>query len=179
VGKTDSTYALTEEFQIFHEFATEIIHHEHRRKAGKAVDSYSILWEDHESFLLQTTEEIAEDEYILTGSRRFEDYGIPLLATGTRHYFYSAEPVELTPEHLICHMLLIDSGARYQSYCLLLMSAVEIDEKRLEHLGRRYNVPSLVYNLTEYLETEGSATTETLPSWDEFQNLASQYEVTV
>jgi hypothetical protein len=59
------------------------------------------------------------------------------------------------------------------------MSAVEIDEKRLERLGRRYNVPSLVSNLTEYLETEGSATTESLPSWDEFQDLASQYEVTV
>lgn len=179
VGKTDSKYTLIEEFQIFHDFATEIIHHEHRRKAGKAVDSYSILWEDHESFLLQTTEEIAEDEYILTGPRRFEDYGIPLLATGTRHYFYSAEPVELTPEHLICHMLLIDSGARYQSYCLLLMSAVEIDEKRLELLGRRYTVSSFLDDLIEYLKTEGSATTKSLPSWDEYQTLASQYEVTV
>jgi hypothetical protein len=38
------------------------------------------------SFLLQTPDEIAEDEYILTGPRRFEDYGIPLLATDTRHW---------------------------------------------------------------------------------------------
>lgn len=179
VEKTDSKFVLTDEFQIFQEFATEFIHHEHRRQAGKVVDSYSLLWEDHQSFLLQTTEKIVEKEFVLSGVRRFEDYGIPLLPSDERHYFYAPEPVDITPEHLICHMLLIDSGTRYQSYCLLLMSAVDIEEKCLERLGRLYGVSSLVNDLIEYLETCGSVTTESLPSWEEFRDLETQYEVNV
>lgn len=179
IRKADSEYVLTEQFHIYHEFAIELIHHEHRRKAGTAANSFSILWEDHESFLFQTADEIADVEFILTGSRRFEDYGIPLLATDTRHYLYAPEPFNLTPEHLICHMLLIDSGSRYQSYCLLLLSAVDIDEGHLKCLGEQYDVSSLVNDLIEYLETEGAVTTESLPTWEEFRELASQYEVNV
>ena len=179
VGKTDSTYVLTEEFTVFHEFATELIHHDHRRKVGEAVDTSTILWEDHESFLFETPEEIEDERFVLTGPRRFQEHGIPLLPTDRRHYLYTESQLTLGPEELICHTLLIDSGPRYQSYCLLLMSAVDIDDDRLGRLAQRYDVSTLVEDLITYLETRGSVRTDSQPSWDEFRELAQEYRVVV
>jgi hypothetical protein len=104
---------------------------------------------------------------------------IPLLATETRYYFYPAEQLDSSPEELVCHMLLIDPGRRFRSYCLLLLSSVEVNEALLESRASHYRVSNHVELLLEYLETRGEVTADSLPSWDEFQMLAEEYEVPV
>lgn len=179
LSKDDSRYALTDEFQCLHRFAREYVHHAHRQRAAAAMEAFTILWEDHESFLLRTDKAVTDESFIPTGPERFEEYGLPLLATETRYYFYPAGEIELIPEELICHMLVIDAGTRFQSYCLLLLGHAEIDEDRLRERAEDYGVSATVEELLSYLESGGERTTPTLPSWEEFRELADDYEVSV
>lgn len=179
IRKDGTRYQLNDEFQDLNRFAREYIHHVHRQRASEATDGYTFLWEDHESFLVQTDREVSDDAFVATGPERFEEYGLPLLATETRYYFYPAEQIEFSPEELVCHMLLIDSGTRFRSYCLLLLSSVDMNEELLKSRATHYGVSELVEQLLEYLETRGQTTAEPLPSWDEFQALAEEYEVSV
>jgi predicted transcriptional regulator len=179
IRKDGTRHRLNGEFHDLNRFAREYIHHVHRQRASKVMDGYTILWEDHESFLVQTDRQVSDDSVLTTGPERFEEYGLPLLVTETRYYFYSAEQIEFSPEELVCHMLLIDSGTRFRSYCLLLLTSVDVNDELLKSRATHYGVFELVEQLLEYLETRGESTAEPLPSWDEFQALAEEYEVPV
>lgn len=177
--KQDARYRLNDEFQILNRFAREYVHHVHRRRASEAMDAFTVIWEDHASFLARTDRPIADDAFLPTGPERFQEYGLPLLATEARYYFYPADRVDLTPEELVPHMLLIDSGSRHRSYCLLLLSSEDVDEALLRRRGEHYGISDLVEQLIEYLDSRGGTTTESLPSWEEFETLAEEYEVAV
>jgi hypothetical protein len=168
---------LNDEFQDLNRFARYYIHHMHRQRTSEATEGYTILWEDHESFLVQTDRQVSDDSFIATGPERFEEYELPLLRTETRYYFYPAEQIDFLPEELVCHMLLIDSSTRFRSYCLLLLSSVDVNDELLKRRATHYGVSELVEQLLEYLETRGETTAEPLPSWDEFQTLAGEYGV--
>lgn len=76
-------------------------------------------------------------------------------------------------------MLIIDSGIRFRSYCLLLLGRVEIDERRLRERSETYGVLDAVDELLAYLDSRGERTTPLLPSWEEFRELADDYGVAV
>lgn len=175
--KQETRYQLTDEFQVLNRFAREYIHHVHRQRAAEAMDAFTIIWEDHGSFLAQTDRAVTDDSFLLTGPERFQDFDLPLLATEDRYYFYPDNQIEFSPEELVCHMLLIDSGSRYRSYCLLLLSSEDVDESLLRSRGEHYGVSKVVDELLAYLESRGEITTESLPSWDEFEALAEEYGV--
>lgn len=178
VGETDSRYVLNEDFRILHSFAEEYVHHVHRQIIGNVAEASSILWEDHRSFLLRTDEPVRDESFVSTGPERFEDFGLPLLTRDARYYFYPADLIDLTPEELICHTLVIDDGTRFRSYCLLLLLACDdIDEERLSELSTRYDVEKSVEELQAYLRSRGDETVPELPSWMEFVELAEDYEV--
>ena len=179
VRKAGSRYQLNEGFQVLHEFAREYVHHVHRQRAAEAADAFTILWEDQATFLIRTDQSVTDEAFLLTGPERFEEYGVPLFATRSRYYVYPAERVDLTPEELICHTLAIDSGSRYQSYCLLLLGANAIDESRLRDRSEIYNVRTTVDRLLEYLNSRGESGGANLPTWAEFQDLADEYGVAV
>lgn len=174
-----SRYQLNDEFQSLNEFAREYVHHVHRHRAAEVMDASTILWEDHESFLVQTDHQVTDRSFLVTGPERFEAYGLPLLVTEARYYVYPAEQIDLTPEELVCHMLLIDSGSRFRTYCLLLLSRVDIDEEVLRSRSVHYGVFEPIEQLLDYLDTRGESAAESLPSWDEFETLAEEYEVAV
>jgi predicted transcriptional regulator len=176
IRKDGTRYRLTDEFQELNRFAREYSHHVHRQRASAATDGYTILWEDHESFLIQTDRQVSDDSFLATGPERFEEYGLPLLTTETRYYFHPAEQIDFSPEELVCHMLLIDSGTRFRSYCLLLLSNVDVNEQLLNRRATHYGVSNQVEQLLEYLKVRGRVTADSLPSWDEFQTLAGEYE---
>jgi hypothetical protein len=62
---------------------------------------------------------------------------------------------DLSPSTLCCHMPVIDSGARTQSYCLLLLSHVDVDRDELRDQTTKYGVEDLVEDLLTYLDTGG------------------------
>jgi DNA-binding MarR family transcriptional regulator len=175
----DGEYALQEEFESVCELAKAIAHQSHRQTVESHTDTYTMLWESHDTFLVQVLDEIDADSFVLTGPERFQQYDLPLLARERRYYYYSEPPSGITPEILCCHMLCIDQGTRTQSYCLLLLSHVDVDREELQSQADRYGVTELVEDLLTYLETEGDQRTATLPPWEEFQSLAAEYGVTL
>jgi DNA-binding MarR family transcriptional regulator len=174
----DDAYALNEGFEQLSALARELAHHGHRQTVEQHTDTYTILWESLDEFLVQTADEITDDAFILTGPERFQTYDLPLLARDRRYYLYSEAMNDLSPATLCCHMLVIDSGARAQSYCLLLLSHVDIDRDELRDKAVTYGVDDLVEDLLTYLDTSGEQRTSRLPEWENFQELAADYGVT-
>ncbi|MBX0305674.1 ArsR family transcriptional regulator [Haloarcula salinisoli] len=175
----DGAYALNDGFEQLSAFARELAHHVHRQTVNDQTDTYTILWESLDKFLVQTTTEITDEHFIPTGPDQFQRYDLPLLARDRRYYLYSETMSELSPELLVCHMLVIDSGARAQSYCLLLLSHVSIDRDELRAQATKYGVDDVVDDLCIYLDTSGAQRTSRLPEWEDFQELAEEYEVTL
>jgi len=179
VYQTDSdAYALNDGFEQLSTFARELAHHVHRQTVEEQTDRYTILWESLNEFLVQTKTEITEEHFIPTGPDQFRRYCLPLLVRDRRYSLYSETTSEFSPELLCCHMLVIDSGTRHQSYCLLLLSYLDIDRDELRAQASKYDVDDVVDELCTYLDTRGDQRTSLLPEWEHFQELAEEYEVT-
>lgn len=180
VYQTDNnTYALNDGFEQLSTFARELAHHSHRQTVEQQSDTYTILWESLDEFLVQTDTEITGEYFTPTGPDQFQKYDLPLLARDRRYYLYSEATNDISPETLCCHMLVIDSGPRTQSYCLLLLSHVDIDRDGLHAQGVTYDVDDVVNELCTYLDTSGEQRTSRLPEWEDFQDLADEYGVAV
>lgn len=179
IYQTGNKYALNDGFEQLSGFARELAHHLHRQIVEQHTERYTILWESLDEFLVQTPIEITNEDFIATGTDQFQTYDLPLFARDHRYYFYSETMNSLSPETLCCHMLVIDSGARAQSYCLLLLSHLDINRDTLRDQARKYGVEEVVADLYTYLDTDGEQRTSQLPTWENFQELASEYGVTV
>jgi DNA-binding MarR family transcriptional regulator len=179
VYRNDGRFALNDEFKDLATLAREFAHHRNRNRVAEHTDTYTILWESLDEFLIQTDEEIKTDAFHVTGPEWFQAYGLPLLARQRRYYLYSKSTETISPEELCCHTLLIGDDTRSRSYCLLLLSKVDVDRNQLLDAATTYGVVDDVEPLLEYLDTDGETRTEPLPTWDEFRTLADEYEVAV
>jgi len=177
VGVDDGRYDFNADFDRLHEFARELIHHLHRQRLEAVASKDTILWEDYDEFLAQTETEIDAEGFHETGLARFAAFDLQFLLTDHRYYIYSDEFDSLSPADLCCHTLLIDDGSRYRSYCLLLLSHVDVDEDDLRTQAAKYDLEDELNALLRYLETHGDVTDDRLPEWGEFQKLAADYEV--
>ena len=177
VGTDDGHYDFNADFNRIHEFARELAHHLHRQRLKAVAPKGTILWEDYDEFLAQAETEIDADGFHETGLARFVAFDLQFLLTGHRYYFYSEEPDAVSPAELCCHTLLIDDGSRHRSYCLLLLSHVDIDEEDLRAQAATYGLEDEIDALLRYLGTNGEVDDDRLPAWDEFQELATDYEV--
>ena len=179
IYRDDGRFALNEEFEELATLAREFAHHRNRNRIEEHTDTYTILWESLDEFLVQTGELSGADTFHLTGPERLQAYGLPLLARERRYYLYSESADEISPAELCCHMLIIGDDTRSRSYCLLLLVEVDVDRDELRDLALTYGVVDGVQALLEYLDTDGETRTETLPTWDEFCDLADEYGVAV
>ncbi|OYR56139.1 transcriptional regulator TrmB [Halorubrum sp. Ea1] len=177
VGTVDGRYEFNADFDRLHEFARELAHHFHRQRLKAVTSKGTILWEDYDEFLAQTETEIDADGFHETGLPRFSMFDLQFLLTGHRYYVYSEELDAVSPAELCCHTLLIDDGSRHRSYCLLLLSHVDVDEEDLRKQAAKYGLEDEIDALLRYLETHGEVDDDRLPEWDEFQELAADYEV--
>jgi len=177
VGTTDSEYQFNADFDRLHEFARELVHHLHRQRLESVALKGTILWEDYDEFLAQAETGIDAEGLHETGFARFAAFDLQFLLTGHRYYLYSKNLDKVSPPELCCHTLLIDDGSRQRSYCLLLLSHVDIDEKDLREQAAKYSLEDEIDALLRYLETHGEVDDNRLPEWDEFQELADDYEV--
>lgn len=179
VGTHNSYYQFNGDFERLHEFARELVHHHHRQRLESFAPEGTILWEGREEFLTQTKREIDADHFHETGLARFAAFDLQFLLTGHRYYFYSEELETISAEELCCHTLLIDDKTRYRSYCLLLLSHVDIDESHLRDRGAKYDLEDDIDALLQYLPTEGAVDDPRFPDWTAFQELAADYEVSL
>ena len=177
IGTAEGHYEFNADFDRLNEFARELVHHLHRHRLEAVAPKGTILWEDYDEFLAQAETEIDEEGFHETGLARFAAFDLQFLLTGHRYYVYSEELDVVSPAELCCHTLLIDDGSRHRSYCLLLLSHVEIDEEDIREQAVKYGLKDDVDALLQYLETQGEVDHDRLPGWDEFQELAADYEV--
>ena len=198
VQKRNGQYHLNEEFLILNDFAKEYFHQLHRgitssslkadnlqetgdetnlREFGKENAFYDILWEEPHSFLFSTNESlrIGSPEFHPTGPERFQEYGIELVPTNKRYYFYDEDIDEVSPQELVCHTLLIDDGTRYRTYCLLLIEKEGIHEE-VQEASKKYGIEGLVNSLIRYLRGEE---VEGMPDRNELESTAQKYEVEI
>lgn len=163
VGTDDGRYDFNDDFDQLHEFAHELVHHFHRQRLESVVPDGTILWEDYDEFLAKTDTEIDDEHFHETGLARFAAFDLQFLLTGHRYYFYSDELDAVSPAELCCHTLSIDDGPRYQSYCLLLLSHVDVDEEKLREQAVKYGLEGTIDALLRYLETHGDVDADYLP----------------
>ncbi|WP_096391804.1 helix-turn-helix transcriptional regulator [Halopenitus persicus] len=177
VRTDDGCYDFNADFDRLHEFARELAHHLHRQRLEAVAPKGTILWEDYDDFLAQAETEIDAEGFYETGLARFTAFDLQFLLTGHRYYFYSEGLDAISPAKLCCHTLLIDDGSRYRSYCLLLLSHVDVDEEVLREQAVKYGLEDEIDALLRYLETQGEVDDDRLREWDEFQKLAADYGV--
>ena len=179
VYKSDGQYVINDDFKGLVGLAQDLAHLRNRTRIAEYVDSYTILWESPDEFLVQTDDVIESDAFVTTGPERFQTFDLPLLARKRRYYLYSPSKDNISAAELCCHMLVIDDGVRNRSYCLLLLKSEGVDRDEVLALAETYGVSTLVSDLLSYLDTEGEERADRLPTWSEFRELADEYGVTI
>ena len=177
VGTVDGHYEFNADFNRLHAFARELAHHLHRQRLEAVAPKGTILWEDYDEFLAQAETEIDAEAFHETGLARFAGFDLQFLLTGHRYYVYSEDIDAVSPAELCCHTLLIDDGSHHYSYCLLLLSHIDVDEEDLRAQAVKYGLEDEIDALLSYLKTHGEVDDDRLLEWDEFQELAADYEV--
>jgi len=177
VGTVDGRYDFNADFDRLHAFARELAHHLHRQRLEAVAQKGTILWENYDEFLAQAETQLEAEAFHETGLARFAVFDLQFLLTGHRYYVYSEDLDAVSPAEICCHTLLIDDGSRHRSYCLLLLSHVDVDEADLREQAAKYGLEDEIDALLGYLETHGEVDDDGLPEWDEFQELAADYEV--
>lgn len=175
--KEHSRYRLGKEFNDLHDFAYELRRHDHRARIKRDIESGTILWESHSEFLVWTESDVEDSKYLRTGLDAFNEYGLQFFTTSGQYYLYSEERESLASEDLICHLLLIENDPRHRKYALLLVAETGLVKESLQESASYYNIEDIVMPLFEFLRTEGEATSENTPLWEEFVTLASEYDV--
>lgn len=185
VTKHDARFAVTSQFEAVPVFARSLVRHMHRQEAEEYCAGVRLVWTDVTEYLFSCQTSISDSLFHQTGPKALDKYGIPLLTRDDQYYFRSENRTELAPEDLVCHLLLIDDGARYRSYCLLLIVSEEIDANDLTGAAEWYDreaeihLCDIVEELCAYLESRGAESGTKLPEWDTFKSTAADYDISV
>jgi len=185
VTKRDSRFALTNQFEELAVFARSLVRHLHQQEANDHAAGVRLIWNDVDEYLFSCRTEVTTPRFHQTGPEALDHYGIPLLTREEQYYFRSEARNELAPEDLLCHLLLINDGARYRSYCLLLIANCELDADTLTRTAEGYgreaeiDLSAIVQDLCSYLESKGAVSGEKLPEWDTFKSTAADYDISV
>jgi len=175
--KDHSQYRLTEDFDELHAFAYELRHYVHYDRIKQDVGSGTLVWESHDEFLVRTQTDVDMPNYHRTGLDAFEAYGLQFFTTSEQYYLHSSDRDSLTPDDLVCHLLLIENDSRHQKYALLLVSKTDHSHERLEETASYYGVAETVSGLLEFLQTHGESSPDGTLQWDAFKSLAAEYGV--
>ncbi|MFP9193874.1 helix-turn-helix domain-containing protein [Natrialbaceae archaeon A-CW1-1] len=175
--KEQSRYKLTGDFNELHTFAYELRHHIHQVRIKRDVEGGTIVRESHKEFLVQTEKAVENSDYHRTGLDAFAEYGLQFFTTSERYYFYSEKRDSLTPEDVVCHLLLIENDSRHRKYALLLVAETGVSLEKLAESAKDYGIMEVVAPLIDFLRTQGEISSDRTPQWEEFETLASDYGV--
>jgi len=186
LSQSGPEYALVPDLQPLHDFAEAVILHEHRDRVRGIAPSATVEWFAPNRALIHvhtaddTTALQAADEWEMTGLAQFAAFDLQFFLAGEPAFWY-APGETLTPDQVVCHSLVADTGSRRVSYALLLIEHVQIAEKDLRTTATWYSLEPTVSNLYAFLRGEvekqyGGNTV--LPNPTEYESLKSQYGVT-
>ena len=178
-------YALSEDLSPLLTFARAVVQHEHRSRVRGLAPSATVEWCDPKRALVrvQTAEDTdaleAATDWQLTGLARFAEYGLQFFLAGEPAFWYAPDE-ELTPAHVVCHTLVLESGSRRVSYAMLLIENLNTDQKTLTETAQWYDLESAVTSMYRPLHEEFDVSEDlpvVLPSEAEFMALKDQYGV--
>ncbi|WP_193310450.1 helix-turn-helix transcriptional regulator [Halorubrum halophilum] len=178
-------YALSEDLSPLLTFAHAVVQHEHRSRVRGLAPSAIIKWCDPKRALVRVQTAVDTDaleaapDWQLTGLARFTEYGLQFFLAGEPAFWYTPDG-ELTPAHVVCHTLVLDSGSRRVSYAMLLIEKLDIDQKTLTETATWYDLEPTVPAMYRSLQGEFDISADlpvALPSESEFRALKEQYGV--
>lgn len=173
-------YSTSPHHKLLSDFVKEFQSYINLRLALSFSNTSVILWQGGKEFLVKTGEGRKKDNFFPTCYERMSDYGIKLLLTNFRYYFYSPFRRNIRMEDAVLHTLVLDpSDARNILYVLMLIAknAKKIRWKDLEKESSKFGLESAIKNVKDYIKNKGKPKPEFFPSWNEFTEKAGEYDI--
>mgnify|MGYP001018687774 CR=1 FL=1 len=175
--------SINPRFNALSEFLSEYQKFFLRKLATTISKEAVILWQKDGEFLMRTpkTAQPPPKNFHKTATSIMQDYDLPLFSE-SEIYLYSKEKKEILPEDAILHILLIaPDSTRYATYALLLLKKIwsHLDMAYLLREAQRLGVKNQIDCMLQFLETHKRPADSTLPSWNEFAQKATDYNVVI
>jgi DNA-binding transcriptional regulator YhcF (GntR family) len=173
-------YFISLHHKLLSDFVKEFQSYINLKLALSFSNTSVILWQGGKEFLIKTGEERKKDNFFPTCYERMSGYGIKLLLTNFRYYFYSPFRRNIRMEDAVLHTLVLDtSDARNILYVLMLI-AKNVKKIRWNYLDKesgKFGLESVIKNIKDYVKNKGKPKPEFFPSWNEFTEKAEEYDI--
>ncbi len=174
VIKENSKYKTNPDIDVVKQFISSYYSYKNEKKVKELSSQGVLLWQRGDEFLFKTPERLDEGELKKTAVSRFYEFDIPLL-TDSNYYFRSERELDL--KDIIIHTVLIDRrSVTYNTYSLMLYKKERPDD--IISRARIYDIEEHFKDMLEFLETKEKVKPY-LPAWEEFKEIAEEYEVAV
>jgi hypothetical protein len=175
--------SINSRFNALSEFLAEYQKFFLRKLATNVSREAVILWQKDGEFLMRApkTAQPPPKGFLKTATSVLQEYDLPLFSE-SEIYLYSKEKKEILPEDAILHILLTGSDStRYTTYALLLLKKIwsHLDTAYLLREAQRLGIRDQVDCILEFLENHKRPADSMLPSWNEFAEKATEYNVVI
>ena len=172
-------YRINAEFRGLMDFLSAYWRTKNARLARGVSGLVTIPWQRGLEFIARVPAGIEPPRsWRPTGITALRAAGIELI-TEFAEYFVSPY-VGLEPEHVPAHLMLSHPGdARYAAYAVLYLEKMKLEEPKVLEAARYYGATDAARALFKFISTRAPVEGFSLPSWEEFVNLASDYGVRI
>ncbi|MFW6305078.1 MAG: hypothetical protein ACOC1V_04815 [Candidatus Saliniplasma sp.] len=172
VKRARSKYVLNGDLRTVSDFVKSYCVYINEKKAKGLAGDSNILWQMGFEFLFKTSEDIDVEGVKGTAVSRFFEYGLPII-TDKNYYFVTHREPDV--REVILHTILIDKNSvTYNTYACLLYQK-EMPEEMME-LVEVYGLKKHFQALKAFLDSR-ERKKEFLPSWEEYLEIAKDYDV--
>lgn len=176
IRKMDSTYSVSQRFEILKDFVTEFRHYLNQKVASSFANDAVVLWECNSELVVESKRREEGNGFLLTGISVFAKFGIQLMAPRS-YFFHSPFIRELRLEDVILHSLFVNSRNILPTLLVWKKNEREIDQDYLESRAEKYGVRNAVQAIKAYFTSQGRERPEGYPPWREFTVRAEEYEL--
>ena len=172
VKRDGSKYVLNDDLRAVSDFVKGYCVYMNEMKTKGWAEDSNILWQMGLEFLFKTSKDIDVEEVKRTAVSRFFEYDLPII-TDKNYYFVTHR--ELDVREVILHTILVDKNSvTYNTYaCLLYQKETPGEMKELVEI---YGLKDHFQALKEFLDS-GKRTKKFLPTWEEYIEIAKDYDV--
>jgi len=179
VAKSKREYRINQEFRRLMDFLSAYWRTKNSRLANEVSGQAIIPWQRGPEFIARVpADAVPPKNWRPTGITALRDAGVDLI---TEFAEYFASPyVKLEPEHVPVHLLLSHpNDARYAAYALLYLEKMRLAEPRVREAASYHGAIDVINALFRFRSTHAPVEGFSLPSWEEFAKLASEYGVRI
>ncbi len=174
VKKKGRKYTLNRDLRAVYDLVKSYSMYMNEKKAKELAGDSNILWQTGSEFLFKTSEDIQVEGVEKTAVSRFSGFGLPMILD--KNYYFVTHR-ELDVRDVILHTVLVDKNSiTYNMYACLLYQK-EKPESMME-LAEIYGMEEHIQALETFLKS-GNRTEDFLPTWEEYSEIAEEYDVII